>query len=948
METPLLQTKLHIPLVRPGLVPRPRLIERLNATLVLDNKYRGLHRKLTLISAPAGFGKTTLVADWLTNLRFTIPDSGSKADDVSIQNRQSQIQNRATWLSLDKGDNDPARFWAYFVAALQAVEPTVGGGTLGAFQAPQPPPLEAVLTALINGIATIPDPFILVLDDYHLITAQPIHDGLAFLLDHLPPNLHLVLATRADPPLPLPRLRIRGELTELRVADLRFTPQEVTAFLNEVMGLGLSAEDVAALEARTEGWVAGLQAAALSLQGREHTTSFVQAFTGSHRFVLDYLIEEVFHRQPHHVQTFLLQTAILDRLTAPLCDAVVGIGDWILDIGDHIQYPTSNIQSQTILEYLESSNLFLVPLDDRREWYRYHRLFADLLRARLQQTQSSRMPGLHRRAAEWYEQNGLMAEAVGHTLAAGDLEEAARLVEQIAPATLWAHGEVATFLGWLEPLPEEVMRARPRLALYHAWALLTTVPLDGVEERLRDVERALGEAKEAVVSAAERQSMSGEVAVIRAMIANFQGDEPRTIALCHQALARVPEEDLFLRSTIAGNLGGAYLKSGDLIAAGHALAEASRLSQAAGNTFTALIALSYLADTQAMRGQLHGAAQTYRQALALAAEQGGQQWVGTALAHVGLGELLREWNDLDGATRHLMAGIELGERQGDVIVGPGLQVMLDGTIALARVYQARGDVDGALEVLRQAEGWARKHEPLQIARVAAARAWLWAAQGDLAPAARWAQACGLSVDDEPSHLRESEYLTLARVLVAQGRPDEAMTLLNRLLQAAEAAERTRSAIEILALQALAAQAQGIAAQAQTALGRALSLAEPEGYVRTFVDAGAPMARLLRQAASRGTATKYVRELLTLFDASEHGRVGMRPPYPHAQPLIEPLSPRELEVLRLIADGSSNREIAAELFIAITTVKKHVSNILGKLGVSSRTQAIARARELGLM
>jgi LuxR family maltose regulon positive regulatory protein len=664
--------------------------------------------------------------------------------------------------------------------------------------------------------------------------------------------------------------------------------------------------------------------AALSLKGHQDTASFIQAFAGSNRYIMDYLVEEVLQQQPESIQTFLLQTAILDRLTGALCDAVCFDETAI----------TGQDDGQATLEMLERANLFIVPLDDERRWYRYHRLFADLLRARLKQTQPDWIPELHRRAAEWCGKNGLIAEAIGHALAAGDFEQAARLIEQIAPQTLWRHGEVITFLGWLEALPEELIRTRPRLGLYHAWALLTIVRLNGVEQRLQDVERALSET--------EKNALLSEVIVIRAMMANFRGDRSRAIELCNQALGIIPQDNLFLHTTILGNLGGAYAESGDVVAAGRAFAEASRLSLVSGDNFAALIALCFLADAQATQGQLHQAAQTYHRALELVAEQGGEQLPLAGLAYVGLSDLLREWNDLDEAMRLLTKGIKLGEQQGDVIVGPGLQILTDGYLGLARVYQAQGNVDGALEAIRKAELVAHKHNPSQVGRVAAAQARLWIVQGNLTAATQWMEECGLGAEDEPNHLREFEHLTLARVLTAQDKSVAALGLLEQLLQAAKTAKRTKSEIEILTLKALSFQAQGETAQAMLALEQTLSLAEPEGYVCTFVDEGAPMEKLVHRASSRGILPEYVKKLLTAFGVS------CQPQPPVAQSLIDPLSERELEVLRLVADGLSNREIAEELVIAVTTAKKHVSNIFGKLDVSSRTQAVARSRELGLM
>ena len=887
MATPLLTTKLYIPPVRPELVSRPRLIERLNAGL--------LHkRKLTLISAPAGFGKTTLLSEWTRGCERPI-----------------------AWVSLDKDDNDPTRFWGYFVAALQTVRARIGKAALALLHSPQPPPIEAILTTLINEITGIPDGFALVLDDYHVIEAQPIHDALAFLLDHLPPQIYLVIATRADPPLPLSRLRGRGQLIELRTADLRFTPDEAAAFLNQVMGLRLPAEDVAALEARTEGWIVGLQMAALAMQGQgtERIASFVAAFAGSHRYILDYLTDEVLLQQPESVQTFLLQTAILDRLTAPLCDAV-----------------TERSDGQTMLERLEAANLFIVPLDDERRWYRYHHLFANLLRRRLSRTQPDLLPALHLQASDWYEKTGLVGEAVSHALAAEDVERAARLVEGRALAMIFL-GELTTLVGLLDALPDEVVRSRPWLCIAHAWALVFAGLLDAVELRLKGAETTLdtfGDARRA-----EGRHIAGHIAAIRAYIAALRGDMSRAAEFTREALEQLPEEDLAVRGLSAGLLGTVLRWSGDLVAAAQALARAIAITQAASDSHAAVEALYNLAAVQFAQGQLHKTVATCRDALLLAdeyIERGGRRLPIVAPGYYLMSQVLREWNDLEGALRHAREAIELCEQWG------WPEGLAFGYLRLARALQAVGDADGAHEAIRKARQAASGLSPWFGAHMAAHQARLWLAQGNLTPASHWAQESGLSADDELNYQYMGEYSVLARVLIAQVRLDEASRLLARLLEMTEAAGAMSYVIETLVLQALALQAQGKDDQALTVLERALSFAEPEGYVRTFIDKGAPMAALLRTAASRGIALDYVSKLLAAF-----GEVA----FPSA-PLVEPLSERELEVLRLLAAGLSNREIAAELFLAVGTVKKYTSNIYGKLNVHKRTQAVARARELGLL
>ncbi len=900
MATPLLQTKLYIPPARPELVSRPRLIERLNA---------GLDRKLTLVSAPAGFGKTTLLSEWVTGCTRPV-----------------------AWLSLDEGDNDPAHFLAYFIATIQTIHQDIGQSLVTASQSSQPLAIQAILTALINDISTIAERFTLVLDDYHLITAQPIHDGLGFLLDHLPPQLHLVLATRADPPLPLARLRARGQLTELRQSDLRFTTAEAAAFLNRVMGLNLAPEHVAALESRTEGWIAGLQMASLatqaqvSTQGQEGVAGFIHAFTGSDRYILDYLVEEVLQRQPESVQTFLLQTCILNHLTGTLCDAVI----------DSLLLAEEGPEAgQAMLEQLDRGNLFIVPLDNERRWYRYHRLFADLLRNRLHRTQPNLAPVLHRRASVWYEQHGLMATAIDHALAAEDIERAADLIEQNAEDTLM-RGEAATFLRWVAALPGDQVRARPSLGVLHAWMLLLSgQPLQAIESRLQDAD--VGD-----------ELAMGRVTALRALIIAFQGQMSRAAELFRQALAQLPQEDRFIRDFATWILSISQSSGDDGASDYQAMDEIFRASQKTGNVMIAVMVMCSQAELSARQGQLHQAAVIYRQALELTTGAQGQRRPIAGQALIGLGELYREWNDLDAATRYLTEGIQLTNQWSEV-------GSLEAYITLARVRQAQGDLDGAWEATRKAQELAAKFDITEIDDLVVAlfRAWLWIAQGDLEAARRWAEERELyQYIDTPlqeerqspteHRLRKYELVVLARLLIAQGRLDETLTLLEPLLSIAERRNRPGMMIEITLLQALAFQAQGNIDRAMVPLERALSLAEAEGYVRIFVDEGEPLARLLYLAAERGIAPEYAGRLLAAFPTLEPAARE-----PHAE-MVEPLSERELDVLRLIAEGLSNQEIAQRLVVSLRTVKWHAGNIYGKLGVKNRTQAVARARMLNLL
>ncbi len=771
--------------------------------------------------------------------------------------------------------------------------------------------------------------FALVLDDYHLITAESIHRSLTFLLEHLPPHMHLIIATRADPPLPLARLRVRGQLTELRAAELRFQPAEANAFLKEVMGLHLSPSDVATLQTRTEGWIAGLQLAALSLQGRTTVSGFLPAFTGSHHFVLDYLSEEVLVRQPPAVQTFLLQTSILERLSGSLCDAVTGQGE-----------------GQAMLEVLERANLFVAALDDERQWYRYHHLFADLLRSRLQQTMPRLLPELHRRASTWYEQHDLIIEALHHAVLAPDIESTIRLIEEHTHSVA-LRGQAHTVLNWLHALPDELVRAHPRLYFSHALLLMFTGQLAEALMRLQEASQSASH----ITPADEAQSFLNQVANVQAYILFFQGDLATSVALAEQALARLAETPGQVRE--AANMIAAHrlLVSGDVRRVGEQ--RVARLGSPlsvgsdvfAMDVFVHLASILLQARQLRLQGRLRRAAATYEQ---MAQVQGDQEG---ALIHpgycFGLGELYYEWNDLDAAGRLLEQGME-------VLRGPltlAADAIAQGYATLARLHQARKKNTSALAIVDAFAQLAdaRQFAPVQLAFASAVRAQLELMGGNLAAAVRWTEASGLSADDDLAYPREREYLIFARVRLAQGRENpagpllsESLRLLERLREDAEAKARMGSTLEILVLHALALHAQGDRTEALRVLQRALTLAEPEGYIRLFVDEGEPMAALLRQAYARGIAADYVVTLLSAF-----GEQTLAAPS-RAFPLVEPLTERELEVLRLLVRGLSNAEMARELIITVGTVKRHVNSIYGKLGVNSRTQAVARAQTLHLL
>jgi len=873
---------------------------------------------VTLISAPAGFGKTTLLADWLATTA-TAPTG----------------ERSTAWLSLDGADSQPVAFWTYVIAALQTVTPGVGAGALSRLREPQPPPIETVLAPLLNELSALPNEIVLVLDDYHLLESNDIQGGMAFLLERLPTRLHLVIATRADPTFPLGRLRGRGELAEIRAADLRFTPEEAVAYLNDVMGLDLAATDVAALEARTEGWIAALQLAALSMQGRDDVAGFIASFSGDDRYIVDYLAEEVLQRQPEALRDFLLQTSILSRLTGPLCDAITGQNE-----------------GKATLEALDRQNLFLVPLDDRRHWYRYHHLFADVLGARLLDEQPERVPDLHRRASIWYEQNGEPFEAIRHGLAAEDFERAADLIERALPALRISRQDGA-MLGWLQALPDELLTRRPVLSVHYAGALVDSGQLDGVESRLRNAERWLDQTAGAegaqarpmgmaVVDEEEFRRLPPAIAVYRAALAHLIGDGADTLIQAQRALDVVGDDDHLTRGAAAGLLALALWTRGELEAAHASWTDAMSSLQKAGHLADAVICGIALADIRIAQGRHRDALSTYERGLHLATEREGYVLRGTADMHVGMSERFRDRDDLDAARQHLQISRELGEGAG------GRQNPYRWRVAMARIRDAEGDRDGALHLLDEAERLYVGDFYPDVRSIAALRARVWIAQGRLDEASGWARERGLSSADDLTYLREFEHATLARLLLAQGTRDredhdidEAIEFTGRLLAAADDGGRNGSAIDIIVVQALARHARGDLAGALASLWRAVALAKPEGYVRVFADEGPPMAALLKLAAKQPNAPSYVRTLLAATVRAEQ-----RPP--DQQALIEPLSERELEVLRLLESDLDGPDMARELSVSLATVRTHTRNIYAKLGVNSRRAAVRRAGELGLL
>jgi LuxR family transcriptional regulator, maltose regulon positive regulatory protein len=895
MASLLLETKLYAPRLRSGHVPRQRLREQLT---------RGAELKLTLVSAPAGFGKTTLLAGWL---------------DFS--------KRSAAWVSLDQGDNHVASFWSYVVAALQTVEPHIGANASALLHSPQPPPTEAVLTLLLNELSATSTDVVVVLDDYHVIDARDIHDGVAFLLDHLPPRVHLVIASRADPALPLARLRARGELLEIRAADLRFTSEEAAVYLNQVMALDLTTHDVAVLEERTEGWIAALQLAALSMQGRESTADFIAGFSGDDRYIVDYLVEEVLKRQPAAVRSFLRDTSILDRLSGPLCDAVTGQAD-----------------GKAMLELLERANLFVVPLDDHRRWYRYHHLFADVLHARLLEERPERVPELHSRASAWYARNGEPSEAIRHALAASDFARAADLIELAAPGLRRTRLEAA-LLGWLAALPDELLRCRPVLSNVFAGELLACGRLEEADAHLRDAERWLGPGAPdstpatspgmVIVDELQFRRLAGAVAVHRAGHALITGNLPLTLEHARRAHDLAAEDDHLGRGGAAALIGLASWASGDLEPAHQSYAAGRASLRRAGHHADALGSTIALADIRIAQGRLHEAVRTYEQALQLAAEQAGPVLRGTADMHVGMSGVYREWNDLHVAMQHLVTSQELGEHT-DLPQNP-----YRWRVAMARIREAYGDLDGALDLLQEAERLYVSDFFPNVRPVSALKARVWVAQGKLEEALEWTHERGLSVADDLSHLREFEHITLARVLLARQAVPDAMRLLESLLRAADGGARTASVIELLLLQAVGFQMQDNIAAALRPLDRALTLGEPQGYIRIFVDEGPAMATLLQAAAKRTTAPEYVRRLLAASGNFDNTT-------PVSNVLTEPLSERELDVLRLLGTDMDGPDIARQLVVSLSTVRTHTRSIYSKLDVNNRRAAVSRAHELHLL
>jgi LuxR family transcriptional regulator, maltose regulon positive regulatory protein len=898
-------TKLFIPRARPGLVSREALTRRLD---------RGLSGSVTLTSAPAGFGKTTLLAGWL---------------------RQKQRDGyTVAWLSLEQGDSEPARFIRYLVAALRVWVPGLGADVLPLLDLSQPPAPAALLPGLVNDMLAQPGNCILVLDDYHVIDSPAVHEALNFLVDHLPPQLHLAITSREDPPLPLARLRARGQLCELRVADLRFTHEEAASFLRDGMGIELSPDQLAALESRTEGWIAGLQLAALSMRDQGDVESFIAAFTGRNRYILDYLLQEVLERLPPDTRQFLLYTSILDRLSAPLCAAVAG----------ESESPQAVQRAQVMLGYLDRANLFLTPLDAERRWYRYHQLFADLLQAHLTTEEPERLAGLHSAAAAWYEANGMITEGIEHALAGADFERAARLVGLTFRRMTTVPRELRTAMSWYDALPPELIRSRPDLAVDYAGCMVVAGRLDEAEQSLRAAEHALEIARREPGSPdtlAGYAALAGLAAVVATLLASRRGHVHEAVEKSQQALDLLPPTEPAWRIATHVYLADAYQSAGDSAAAYDTLAEAEKLSGEYGNDLTTLTVLSQLAQLLMAQGRLGMAAATCRRIMQLPVLRN-LPLVGTA--YVGLGHVQLEQNDLAPALEHLTHGVTLLAQ----VSGLNTNIVA-GYAHLARLHRAQGDEDAALSMLRQAEDIAAAARRPSVSLPAEwVRLRHLLAVGDVGAAGRLAGEVYENLEKLPPHRREPGLLAIVRVRLAQGSTDDALNMLEALGERAERAGRKGTLIEINVLQALALQQKGDGTRALQALLAALGPAEPEGYVRVFLDEGEPLRPLLVEA-QKHAAGRYARTLLAHLPPG--GGV------PHAasavtsraaRPLAEPLTTRERDVLRLLASGLSGPEIANALIMTQNTVKTHLKNLYGKLGAHGRDEALRRARELDLI
>jgi LuxR family maltose regulon positive regulatory protein len=890
----LLNTKLNVPPVRPSHVQRIELIQKLN---------RLQDYKLALIVASAGYGKTALVSEWIT-----------------------QSPMKVVWFSIDAGDNDPVRFWDYVIAAIQTAYSDIGEQTLTLLHEPQPLPIETILSSLINELSALPDLLTIVLDDYHVIESPAIHEGLAFLVEHMPSQMRLIMTTRTDPPLSLARMRVRSQLLELRSTDLRFSPVQIATFFTDVMGLTLTTDEVMALDNRVEGWIAGLQLAGLALQGKSNPSEFITSFAGDHHYVLDYLGDEILDRQPEAIQQFLMQTSILERLNADLCDTIIGMNE-----------------SQAVLEHLERHHFFVVALDDKRQWYRYHRLFADFLHHRLRLKYPNHVKELHQRASHWFEKNGLQSEAISHALAAQSYERAAELVQSMAELLIWRRAEHNTLLGWLTALPDNVIQKYPRLYLYHAWVLYLTNQMSAAEQCISDAKNALNQMN------TNDPLIAGMLAAIHSTLTGIHHQFPETLMLSRQALEQLPEEAVSWRCMAAINLGVTCAYIGEVQEAVAVLSYAMELSQEIGSSFAMLSAFWHLSSLQIAQLNLHAAENTCQQLEQAAQMPGLQRFPINGYITLLLGEINMERSDLEAAERYLL------ESAGQMNPESFPTALLRSYVALSRLKTLQGDTEGEEHYWQLAEQLGRMSKMQgRSTLLSISRAHRWLAQGNLVALESWAAENHLGLDDEFSYHREDYYLFLARFYIAKGSMvDKALYLLERMVKRANASQRNGSLIRALILQAVAFHAASDSQKAVESLARALIIAEREQPVRVFVDEGQPMALLLEKVLGMQRKGQLAVPISSEYATGLLATMGKRNPSPAPTRrtvghLADALSEREIEVLRLLADGLESNEIAERLFIAVDTARKHIKNIYSKLDVHSRWEAIKHAEEYHLL
>jgi LuxR family maltose regulon positive regulatory protein len=887
VSTPLLSTKLYIPSTRPNLVPRPRLIQKLNA---------GLHCKVTLISAPAGYGKTTLISDWIEQSGLSF-----------------------CWITLDDSDNDIGHFLAYFIASLRSINIDLDEQILTLIHSPQQNQLENILIPMINQIADTQKNFSLVLDDYHLIHSQDIHDAIAFLIEHSPPSMRLVLITRADPPLPLARLRARGQITEIRESDLRFSVEEGEYFLNHIQGLKLSSENIEVLVTRTDGWVAALQMVSIALKDRQEPTAYIQAVSGSQDYIADFLSFEVINQQSEDITDFLLKTSILDRLSGPLCDAITGGKN-----GSHI------------LRKLRDENLFLTSLDDESHWFRYHRLFADLLQQQLLEIMPDDVPTLYLKASKWSEENELYTQATDYAIRGDHIQRAANLIGKNAEQTI-IRSEIATFIHWVKKLPDEIIYEKDSLCIYYAWALLVSAEEHHIAEMY--LNQVIPRDKQA----------SGRLNAVKSMLFFFERQIPEAIMLARQSLTQLPEGDLFFRQIAAWNLSALLFINGESEEGAKLLEEVARISLASNNLLVATIALCRLGSIQIQQGNLNQAQGLFERALQIRPDNQNQPLPAACEAMLGLGKVSWERYELDTASKHLLNGIELSKRWREI-------TDIDSYVTLAFIKQSLGDEDGALQMIKKAQKLALKTVTTDTDNkyVESQEAFLFLRQGNLQAVEHWATTRGLEEILLEKELVETgnlgvdvilryELIVFARFLIAKKRFDEALNLLEKLLPSLNRLGHQSKIFEIQILISIGLYAQGKIDKAVSSINSVLAAAEQEEFRRIFFDGGVLLSDLINESVSQGNETQFAKQLLdTLKSKREDSQLEK------GTSLIEPLSEREIEVLRLLNSDLPANEIADHLHIAVSTVRTHIKNIYSKLGVHSRFEAVSRARDLQLI